>query len=434
MKHRLLLSVVILLLVLLCFTGCGGDQGEEDGKPIVYASFYPIYDLVRQVSGDTLNVKTFMPMNADPHLWEPTPRDMARLANADMLIVNGANMERWLDQVRGALPDLPVLVLSDSLELITYKGASAMGDFQYMAAFHGNTKDRYIIDFGHTHEDIMRVCFMRKGKDETLESLVKRGKKYMEEKGKLIAQKETIEVEEGQVYALEMGHESGDIYYQVPEEGEWVFISDRISENILPYNLLGADGEKMDLDEMLTTSTSGFDKITYDPHSWLSLGNAKIYLNSIHDVLVKNYGYKRYYNKNKVKAIDTLTDLELEYRQKFKDIPLREFVVTHYAYQYLANEFDLIQFPLQGLVSTQTPSLKTIKKALDFCEYKGIHTIFYETGMAPKGADTLAGELGGTTVPLNSMEYIKPGDHEEPGGYTRIMRENLEHLYESFIR
>lgn len=428
------LIIVVCVLFTLILTSCTEKEAENDGKPVVYASFYPVYDLVHQVAQDTINLKTFMPMNADPHLWEPTPKDMERLSKADLLVVNGANMEKWLDQVRDTIPELEVLVLADSVELITYKGAAAMGDFQYMATQEGKKGEKYIVDIGHTHEDIMRVCFIKKTEGSDCEDYIVLGKKNMEEKGSLVKQKETIHVKENQVYSLEMGHESGAVYYEFPEDGEWIFICDRISEDILPYDLTNADGELLDLDVYLTTSTSGFDKVTYDPHSWISLTNAKAYLNAINMELAKRYGQKRFYNRNKVAAVDKLTDLGLEYKGKFKDIEHREFVVTHYAYQYLANEFELTQYPLQGLVSTKTPSLKTIKKALDFCKYKGIDTIFYETGLTVKGADTLANELGGKTMPLNSMEYVKPGIEEKPGGYTEIMRDNLESLYQSMIR
>ena len=66
----------------------------------------------------------------------------------------------------------------------------------------------------------------------------------------------------------------------------------------------------------------------------------------------------------------------------------------HYAYAYLARDFDLTQYPLQGLTSLESPSLKTIKKAIDFSEYNHISTVFYEYGQNPKQAAALAEEIG----------------------------------------
>lgn len=422
---RKVLSLVFLFVILL--VGCERKEVEQGGKPIVYTSFYPIYTMTRNIAKDALDVRYFMPIDKDPHMWEPTPKDLKELKKADIFFVNGANMEKFLPQVKKTFSDLEIVTLSENIELITYKGQAAIGDFAYMAEFNSDPKMKYEIEFGHTHEDLMRVAFLKKnGMKE--EELIKKGKKIMEQKGVLVHQKETIDVEEDKVYSIEMGHESGAIYYKLPEGGDWVFIADRVSEKILPYQILDNTGEKIDLEVHLSGSTSSLDRVTYDPHSWLSLKNAKSYYNTIFETLEKKYpDLKRKLYKNKVDAIEDLTNLEVEYKGKFKDLKNKEFVVTHYAYEYLAREFGLIQYPLQGLVSTETPSLKTIRKAIMFCNAKHINTIFYEANNETKGADTLASEIGGKTDYLTSMEYIL----DDSKDYVDIMRENLEKLYNS---
>ena len=139
------------------------------------------------IGDDTIDVESFMPLDKQPHLWEPSPKDMKKLAKCDLLVVNGANMEPWLDKVKENLPNLDILKLSDSVDLITYKGAAAIGDFQYLARIEiesGKNK----IDFGHTHEDMMRVAFIKD--DGTRgENLVKKCKDITSQKGELIHQK-----------------------------------------------------------------------------------------------------------------------------------------------------------------------------------------------------------------------------------------------------
>ncbi len=433
MRKKLISIFLLCSLLTNILCGCTKEEVKNDGKPIVYTSFYPVYDLVKQIAGDTVELKTFMHLDKDPHLWEPTPKDMKGLANADLLIVNGANLEKWLDQVRENLPNLEIIVLSDSVDLITYKGAAAIGDFQYMCEYNFKTDKKYRIDFGHTHEDIMRVTFINNSKDLSQKELVEKGKKIMEQKGSVVAQKSNIEVVEGEVYAIEMGHESGEVTFNVPRDGNWVFVADRVSESLLPYDLTDENKEKLDVKVLLSGSTSGMDKITYDPHSWMSIVNAKKYLNTIHDEFLKRYSKNsKLYRKNKLKAVDALTDLEFEYKEKFKDIDNREFVVTHYAYAYLSRDFGLVQFPLQGLVSTESPSLKTIRKAIEYCQYWGINTIFYEEGMDSKEAKALAEEIGGRAEALNSMEYMKPDVQDNKIDYTSVLRSNLEKLYDSF--
>ncbi|MDU7560205.1 MAG: zinc ABC transporter substrate-binding protein [Finegoldia magna] len=432
MKKRLLSFLLVLCMVL--FAGCSNYTKKSSGKPVIYTSFFPVHDLVKMIAGDTVEVRTFMPVDKEPHLWEPSAKDMKKLADADLLVVNGANMEHWVDKVHENLPNLDILKLSDSVELITYKGAAARGDFQYMARLD-LTKGKRKIDFGHTHEDIMRVAFF-KDNGEDKKELVKKAKEIMNQKGEIVHQKNTFDVEEGKVYGLEMGHESGEIFYNIKDDGKWIFVSDRISEDLLPYYLQDTNGKLLQdegkLKPVMEGSSSGFDKITYDPHSWLSVVNAKKYLNSIQDKLIQKYpDNKKIYHKNKLKYVDKLTDIDAEYKEKFSKLDNKSFLVTHYAYAYIARDFGLTQYPLEGLTSMESPSLKTIKKAVDFAKTKKITTVFYEYGKPPKEAKTLSEELGGDIKPLASMEFVTKEQQDNNQGYIELIEMNLKNLYES---
>lgn len=425
-------KILFVFSAIFIMSACQRGETTGGSKPVVYTSFYPITQLTKEIAGDTLEIRSFMPENKEPHLWEPSPRDMRKLLKADLLIVNGANMESWLPQVREVAPNLKILNLADTVELITYKGAAAIGDFQYMAQHQAEKDKLYKFNFAHTHEDVMRVSFINNSDKKSKDELIKIGKANMQSKGELVPQKSTIDVEEGKVYALEMGHESGEIFYRFPTGGNWVVISDRISEPLLPYELTDKSGELLEVEKLVEGSTSGLDRITYDPHSWMSIVNAKKYLNSILNELVQKYPENEdLYRKNKTKIVSKLTELEFTYKEKFKDLKFKQFVVTHNAYAYLCRDFDLKQYPLQGLVSTETTSLKTIKKAIDFCLHYRVKTIFYEFNGQKKGADTVAEEIGGKSKPLASMEY--KANFEEAGlnSYAEIMKMNLDNLYES---
>lgn len=429
------IKILPLLLVIICIIGgCSSKDGTKNNKPLIYTSFYPVKDLTEKIAGETVDVESFMPLEKESHIWEPSAKDMKKLAKADLLVVNGANMEPWLDSVKENLPDLDILKLSDSVNLITYKGQAAAGDFQYLASVELTNKTQKF-DFGHTHEDMMRVAFI---KDKGLEQkdLIKKAKEVMSQKAELVPQKSTINIEEGKVYGLEMGHESGEIFYKMPKAGKWIFICDRISEDLLPYYLMDENGNLLKdqgrEESLMEGSSSGFDKISYDPHSWLSIINAKKYLNAIQDKLIEKYpDNERIYKKNKLKYVDKLTDIDAEYKEKFKSLDQKEFVVMHYAYAYIARDFDLIQYPLQGLTSLESPSLKTIKKAVDFAKSKNINTIFYEYGKNPKDAKSLAEEINGHVEPLASMEFVTKEQVDEDKDYIDLMIMNLENLYKS---
>lgn len=56
-------------------------------------------DLTRQVAGDRLSVEALLPIGLDPHAFEPTPQDVARIADSQVLVINGAGFETWLAKV-----------------------------------------------------------------------------------------------------------------------------------------------------------------------------------------------------------------------------------------------------------------------------------------------------------------------------------------------
>lgn len=68
----------------------------------VVASFSVIADIARQIGSDHVSVKSLIPPETDPHAWQPRPRDVQRLAEADLVIVNGLGLEGWLNRAVAA--------------------------------------------------------------------------------------------------------------------------------------------------------------------------------------------------------------------------------------------------------------------------------------------------------------------------------------------
>ncbi|WP_025701746.1 metal ABC transporter substrate-binding protein, partial [Paenibacillus forsythiae] len=65
----------------------------------IETSFYPMYEFTRNVAGDLADVDILVPAGVEPHDWEPSPQDIANIADADLLVYNGAGMESWVEQV-----------------------------------------------------------------------------------------------------------------------------------------------------------------------------------------------------------------------------------------------------------------------------------------------------------------------------------------------
>lgn len=100
-KRRTAALVCIGLLTLLaaCQSPAPADAPATDNLPKVLAVESFLADMAQNVAGDRLHVDTLMPLGLDPHAYEPTPQDVTRVADADVLLVNGRGFEGWLDEV-----------------------------------------------------------------------------------------------------------------------------------------------------------------------------------------------------------------------------------------------------------------------------------------------------------------------------------------------
>ena len=93
LKNRLL-SACLLLMGILALPG---PAGAVDG-PVVYASNYPLYFFAREIADDAVDVR--MPdIDGDPAYWAPDGDQAAALQAADLILLNGAGYEGWLDFV-----------------------------------------------------------------------------------------------------------------------------------------------------------------------------------------------------------------------------------------------------------------------------------------------------------------------------------------------
>ena len=65
----------------------------------VVATFSILGDMIKSVGQDLVDVRVIVPENADPHIYQPTPKDVALLAKADLVIVNGLDFEGWFKKL-----------------------------------------------------------------------------------------------------------------------------------------------------------------------------------------------------------------------------------------------------------------------------------------------------------------------------------------------
>lgn len=90
-------------LLAFCITGLTSTAfAEEAARLKVVGTTSLIADVARAVAGPDAEVTSLIPLQTDPHAFDPTPRDMARLRQADLVVAHGLGLETFLDKILAA--------------------------------------------------------------------------------------------------------------------------------------------------------------------------------------------------------------------------------------------------------------------------------------------------------------------------------------------
>lgn len=171
------------------------------------------------------------------------------------------------------------------------------------------------------------------------------------------------------------------------------------------------------------------DEHVLDPHVWLDPVLAQKEVASIEAAMEKaDPAHKDDYRKNADAYIAKLKELDEAYKTGLKTVKRKEFVTQHAAFGYLAKEYGLTQIPIAGLSPEQEPSPDKMADIVKFAKEKQMKTIFFETLVDPKIANTIATEIGAKTDVLNPIEGLTDEDKKNNLDYIGIMKNNLEAL------
>ena len=167
--------------------------------------------------------------------------------------------------------------------------------------------------------------------------------------------------------------------------------------------------------------TAGLDILPNgDPHVWLDpLRYAKI---------VERIGQALGAENAASRLVARLQDLDAEYREGLANCERREIVTSHEAFAYLAERYGLEQVPITGLSPEAEPQPADLAHVVDLVEERGVTTIYYETLVSPRIAETVARETGAKVAVLDPIEGLTPAEIAKGEDYFTRMRANLRAL------
>ncbi len=162
-----------------------------------------------------------------------------------------------------------------------------------------------------------------------------------------------------------------------------------------------------------------------DPHTWLSLKNAKKYVEKIEKSLIEvDSKNKEFYEKNSKQVTEEIDKLYNEYSEKFAKSTKKNFVIGHPALAYLAHEFNLKQLSVEDVFGEGIPTIAKMKALVEYCKKNNVKGILAESTANKDVINTVSRETGAKVLPVYIME-----DPAESLEYVEAMKKNLETIY-----
>lgn len=159
MKNKSIIFAIMLVLSTF-LAACGAKEEEQPNTTVepeveekevlqVYTTIFPLMDFAKKIGGEFVEVKSIVPVGADAHTFEPSPKTMVDVSNAHLYIYNGAGIEGFADAAAEVLKtgNVKILMASEGIDLIASDHDHE--DHGNSHDDHGNDHD----DHGHDHDD-----------------------------------------------------------------------------------------------------------------------------------------------------------------------------------------------------------------------------------------------------------------------------------------
>ena len=401
---RTLWTALVVALALALATACTGDD-DDDGdaaatsepSPVaasgerlqVVASTGIIAHFAEQIAGGDADVVSVIPAGADAHSFSATTTDIRNISAADLVIVNGYNLEE------GALATIFEHLPDDAHLVIAAAGISPLeGGHHEEEDDHGDEEE------GEDHGD--EDADEDEGEDHGDEDAD-------EDEGEDHGDEDEDE-EEGEDHGDEdedeEGHgdeeEEGDDHGDEDEEDdhhEEVEVDDE-------HELAVADG---------------------DPHMWLTVPNAMVYVRNIADGLAAaDPDNAAAYRERADSYLAELQELDEEVRAAIAGIPQdrRVLIVYHDAFQYFAAEYGLeLAAAVLPASPSQQASAAAVAEIIEIVAGRDVGAVYREPQFAAAALEAIAEEAGVRVLTLYSAAFT-----DEVGTYVELMRENANAL------
>ena len=122
MLSRLLKTIFFSVTTMTSFSNAYANERMK-----VLTTFTVLADMAANVAGDAADIVSITKPGAEIHGYEPTPQDIVRGSNADLILWNGMNLELWFKQFLGNMTNVPSVILTDGINPISISSGNYQG-------------------------------------------------------------------------------------------------------------------------------------------------------------------------------------------------------------------------------------------------------------------------------------------------------------------
>lgn len=361
-------------------TGCGTEQKAkqetvenktEDQKISVVTTIFPQYDFVRQIAGDSVDLKMLLKPGEETHSYEPTPQDIIAIQNSDLFIYVGGENDSWVEDILESMPDngRKTLKLVDCVDTVEEEHVEGMKE-----------------ERGHDHEEHDHE---------------------------------------------EHGHDSeSDTHLDQNSDAEEDHL---LQEQEVQETHLDADGEAQADGEHGNDSTEAVSVHEIDEHVWTSPKNAEKIVERITELLCEaDESHATEYQANAADYERQLEELDQEFRDVV-DHSERNLLIfgDRFPFRYFADEYGLDYYAaFSGCASDTEPSAATMAFLINKVKEEQVPTVL-KMELSNDNISKAIAEAAGTDVKVfYSCHNLTAEEFENGETYLSMMKKNVETLKE----
>lgn len=361
-------------------TGCGTEQKAKqetveiktkDQKISVVTTIFPQYDFVRQIAGDSVELKMLLKPGEETHSYEPTPQDIIAIQNSDLFIYVGGENDSWVEDILESMPDngRKTLKLADCVDTVEEEHVEGMKE-----------------ERGHDHEEHDHE---------------------------------------------EHGHDSeSDTHLDQDSDVEDEHL---LQEQEVQETHSDADSEAQTDGEHGNDSSETVSVHEIDEHVWTSPKNAEKIVERITDLLCEaDEAHAAEYQTNAVDYEQQLEELDQEFRDVV-DHSERNLLIfgDRFPFRYFADEYGLDYYAaFSGCASDTEPSAATMAFLINKVKEEQVPTVL-KMELSNDNISKAIAEAAGTDVKVfYSCHNLTVEEFENGETYLSMMKKNVETLKE----